>query len=119
MFAILSEVCPLHHQDLMNQELTTRRKDEISIRGMRSVAAGKKRDLTTIPGRPGFMKWLGMELGSWLGGKFGSHEKSLVEVEAMICQEDWWMILIYHQFYSNLFGLVGVFKAEIFQVMST
>ena len=33
------------------QELTTRKKDEISIRGMRSVAAGKKRDLTTIPGR--------------------------------------------------------------------
>ena len=31
------------------QELTTRRKDEISIRGMRSVSAGKKRDLT-IPG---------------------------------------------------------------------
>ena len=32
------------------KELTARRKDEISIRGMRSVAAGKKRDLTTIPG---------------------------------------------------------------------
>ncbi|CAE8606109.1 unnamed protein product, partial [Polarella glacialis] len=31
------------------QELTSRRKDEISIRGMRSVQAGKKRDLT-IPG---------------------------------------------------------------------
>ncbi|CAK9064883.1 unnamed protein product, partial [Durusdinium trenchii] len=31
-------------------ELTTRKKDEISIRGMRSVAAGKKRDLTMIPG---------------------------------------------------------------------
>eukprot|EP00913_Durusdinium_trenchii_P023215 g21794.t1 len=30
--------------------LTTRKKDEISIRGMRSVAAGKKRDLTMIPG---------------------------------------------------------------------
>lgn len=34
----------------ITQELTARRKDEISIRGMRSVAAGKKRDLTTIPG---------------------------------------------------------------------
>ncbi|CAE7206292.1 drc7 [Symbiodinium natans] len=33
----------------IQQELTTRRKDEISIRGMRSVSAGKKRDLT-IPG---------------------------------------------------------------------
>eukprot|EP00933_Yihiella_yeosuensis_P068344 TRINITY_DN7388_c2_g1_i1.p1 TRINITY_DN7388_c2_g1~~TRINITY_DN7388_c2_g1_i1.p1 ORF type:complete len:862 (-),score=200.08 TRINITY_DN7388_c2_g1_i1:210-2795(-) len=31
------------------QELTSRRKDEISIRGMRCVQAGKKRDLT-IPG---------------------------------------------------------------------
>jgi len=33
----------------IQQELTNRRKDEISIRGMRSVQAGKKRDLT-IPG---------------------------------------------------------------------
>eukprot|EP00931_Biecheleriopsis_adriatica_P115263 TRINITY_DN91078_c0_g1_i1.p1 TRINITY_DN91078_c0_g1~~TRINITY_DN91078_c0_g1_i1.p1 ORF type:complete len:918 (+),score=248.51 TRINITY_DN91078_c0_g1_i1:55-2754(+) len=31
----------------IQQELTSRRKDEISIRGMRSVQAGKKRDLTT------------------------------------------------------------------------
>eukprot|EP00441_Pelagodinium_beii_P038325 CAMPEP_0197626140 /NCGR_PEP_ID=MMETSP1338-20131121/5247_1 /TAXON_ID=43686 ORGANISM="Pelagodinium beii, Strain RCC1491" /NCGR_SAMPLE_ID=MMETSP1338 /ASSEMBLY_ACC=CAM_ASM_000754 /LENGTH=866 /DNA_ID=CAMNT_0043196659 /DNA_START=47 /DNA_END=2647 /DNA_ORIENTATION=- len=36
------------HQRIQ-QELTSRRKDEISIRGMRSVQAGKKRDLT-IPG---------------------------------------------------------------------
>jgi len=36
------------HQRIQ-QELTNRRKDEVSIRGMRSVQAGKKRDLT-IPG---------------------------------------------------------------------
>ena len=50
LLRLLKMIRSMRHFDPGMQELTTRRKDEISIRGMRSVSAGKKRDLT-IPGR--------------------------------------------------------------------
>lgn len=58
---------------------------------MRSVAAGKKRDLTTIPGRMGSVGWIWKLGPEWWMIRKGSHEE-FGRFEAAICKEDWWMI---------------------------